>query len=116
MKDDKSQTFIDKFVEAMDKDFNTANGITIIYEFTKWINSGNYSEKIKDIFANMLDVFGIVFTDEQLDENIEQLIQKREVARQNKDFVTADQIRNELKEKGIILEDTKTGVRWKKRG
>lgn len=116
MKDDKSQTFIDKFVEAIDKDFNTANGITIIYEFAKWINSGNYSQTVKENFAKMLDVFGIIFTDEQLDKNIEQMIQKREVARKNKDFATADQIRNELKEQGVLLEDTKTGVRWTKRG
>lgn len=114
--DDKSQSFVDKFIDVMDKDFNTANGISVVYEFAKWINSGNYSEKIKEVFADMLDVFGIVFTDEPLDENIEQLIQKREVARKNKDFTTADQIRNELKELGILLEDTKTGVRWTKRG
>lgn len=107
---------VDKFIDVMDKDFNTANGISVVYEFAKWINSGNYSEKIKEVFADMLDVFGIVFTDEPLDENIEQLIQKREVARKNKDFTTADQIRNELKELGILLEDTKTGVRWTKRG
>ena len=114
--DDKSQSFVDNFIAVMDKDFNTANGITVVYEFAKWINSGNYSEKVKEIFANMLEVFGIIFTAELLDESIEQLIQKREVARKNKDFTTADQIRNELKELGILLEDTKTGVRWTKRG
>ena len=60
----------------------------------------------------MLQVFGIVFEEEVLDEDIEKLIEERQVARANKDFATADRIRDELAAQGIKLLDTKEGVRW----
>ena len=106
------QAFKDKFVVAMDEDFNTANGITVVFEMAKWINSGNYDAAVKEALTAMLEVFGIVFVEEVLDEEIEALIQKRQEARANKDFTTADQIRDQLAAQGIKLLDTKDGVRW----
>lgn len=100
------------FAAAMDDDFNTANGITVIFEMAKWINSGNYDSTVKEAFAKMLEVFGIVFEEEVLDADIEKLIEERQAARANKDFATADRIRDELAAQGIKLLDTKDGVRW----
>ena len=64
------------------------------------------------LFEKMLQVFGIVFEEEVLDEDIEKLIEERQAARANKDFATADRIRDELAAQGIKLLDTKEGVRW----
>ncbi|MDU4838263.1 MAG: cysteine--tRNA ligase, partial [Streptococcus salivarius] len=106
------QTYLDTFQEAMDDDFNTANGVTVLFDMAKWINSGNYDQTVKDAFEKMLQVFGIVFEEEVLDEDIEKLIEERQAARANKDFATADRIRDELAAQGIKLLDTKEGVRW----
>ena len=106
------QAFKDKFVAAMDEDFNAANGITVVFEMAKWINSGNYDVSVKQALAAMLEVFGIVFIEEVLDSEVEALIQKRQEARTNRDFATADQIRDQLAAQGIKLLDTKDGVRW----
>lgn len=100
------------FCQAMDEDFNTANGITVIFELAKWINSGNYNLEVKTALEKMLAVFGIVFQEEVLDSAIEALIEQRQAARAAKDFATADQIRDQLAEQGIKLLDTKDGVRW----
>ncbi|HFU3819266.1 TPA: cysteine--tRNA ligase [Streptococcus suis] len=100
------------FEAAMDDDFNAANGITAIFDFAKWINSGNYDETVKEAFGNMLQVFGIVFEEEVLDSEIEALIEERQAARANRDFATADRIRDQLAAQGIKLLDTKDGVRW----
>ena len=100
------------FEAAMDDDFNTANGITVAFDMAKWINSGNYDQVTKDTFAKMLAVFGIVFEEEVLDADIEALIEKRQEARANRDFATADAIRDQLAAQGIKLLDTKDGVRW----
>ncbi len=96
----------------MDEDFNAANGITVVFELAKWINSGNYTAEVKAAFAELLEVFGIVFVEEVLDADIERLIEERQVARANRDFATADRIRDELTAQGIKLLDTKDGVRW----
>lgn len=106
------QVFLDKFTAAMDEDFNAANGITVVFELAKWINSGHYNQEVKSAFAELLQVFGIVFTAEVLDADIEALIEQRQAARVAKDFATADKIRDELAAKGIKLLDTKDGVRW----
>ena len=106
------QVFLDKFTAAMDEDFNAANGITVVFELAKWINSGHYSQEVKTAFAELLQVFGVVFTAEVLDADIEALIEQRQAARIAKDFATADKIRDELAAKGIKLLDTKDGVRW----
>lgn len=110
----KLQSFKDNFINSMNEDFNSANGIAIIFEMAKWINSGNYNEIVKKELTSMLEVFGIVFVEEILDKEIEDLIKKRQEARNNRDFITADKIRNQLEEKGIKLLDTKNGVRWTK--
>ena len=109
---DELQTYLEAFQEAMDDDFNTANGVTVLFDMAKWINSGNYDQTVKDAFEKMLQVFGIVFEEEVLDEDIEKLIEERQAARANKDFATADRIRDELAAQGIKLLDTKEGVRW----
>ncbi|MFU2181319.1 cysteine--tRNA ligase [Streptococcus pluranimalium] len=112
---DDFETFKSQFVAAMDDDFNTANGITVLFDLAKWINSGHYTAIIKEAFAEMLAVFGIIFEEGEqdvLDEDIEALIAERQEARANKDFARADAIRDQLAEQGIKLLDTKDGVRW----
>ncbi|MGV3005342.1 cysteine--tRNA ligase [Streptococcus pluranimalium] len=111
---DDFDSFKSQFVAAMDDDFNTANGVTVLFDLAKWINSGHYTAIIKEEFAAMLAVFGIVFQDQEevLDAAIEALIEERQEARANKDFARADVIRDQLAEQGIKLLDTKDGVRW----
>lgn len=104
--------FVTKFTDAMDEDFNTANGVTVVFDLAKWINSGNYDETVKAELTKMLEVFGIIFEEEVLDTDIERLIEERQTARANRDFATADRIRDELAVQGIKLLDTKDGVRW----
>lgn len=106
------QGFVDKFIVAMDEDINAANGITVVFELAKWINSGHYNQDVKDALTKMLEVFGVVFVEEVLDADIEALIAERQEARAKKDFARADAIRDELAAQGIKLLDTKEGVRW----
>ena len=96
----------------MDDDFNSANGITVLFDMAKWINSGHYTQEVKETFAKLLEVFGIVFKEEVLDADIEALIEERQAARANRDFAKADAIRDQLATQGIKLLDTKDGVRW----
>lgn len=114
-----------QFEKAMDDDFNTADGITAIFEIVKFANI-NVSEKSSKEFAQKMlakiteltDVLGILFeTEENINvdtDKIEKLIEKRQEARKNKDYKLADEIRDELKEMGILIEDTSAGVRWSK--
>ncbi|HES2605038.1 cysteine--tRNA ligase [Streptococcus pyogenes] len=104
--------FVIAFQDAMDDDFNTANGLTVVFDMAKWINSGSYTEPVKSAFEKMLAVFGIIFEEEVLEVDIEALIAKRQEARANRDFATADTIRDQLAAQGIKLLDTKDGVRW----
>ena len=108
----KWRQLVADFEQAMDDDFNTANGITVVFDMAKWINSGNYNPQIKTDFAKVLEVFGLVFEEEVLDAEIEALIAERQAARANRDFAKADRIRDELAAQGIKLLDTKDGVRW----
>ena len=112
-----------RFIEEMDDDFNAANGITVVYELAKWLNtylenttvSRTVLTKGEELFTQWLSIFGILFTaDELLDEDIEQLIEERTQARKNRDFVRSDEIRDLLKEKGILLDDTPQGTRWRR--
>ncbi|BCJ93331.1 cysteine--tRNA ligase [Anaerocolumna cellulosilytica] len=112
-----------KFDTAMDDDFNTADAIAAIFEIVKTANSklssGNSKEIIKNVLDRIIslsDILGIQAQkkEELLDEEVDQLIQDRQDARKNKDFKKADEIRNLLLEKGIVLEDTREGVRWKR--
>ena len=106
------QSFVVKFIAAMVEDINAANGITVVFELAKWINSGHYNQDVKDALTKMLEVFGVVFVEEVLDADIEALIAERQEARAKKDFARADAIRDELAAQGIKLLDTKEGVRW----
>lgn len=115
--------FEQRFVQEMDDDFNAANGVTVVYELAKWLNTYSESASIDielltaavEKFKEWLAIFGIYFVGEELlDEEIEQLIEERIQARQARDFARSDEIRDVLKEKGIILEDTAQGTRWRR--
>ncbi|MDY0407307.1 cysteine--tRNA ligase [Virgibacillus sp. 179-BFC.A HS] len=122
---EKLDAFKRQFETAMDDDFNTANGISILFDITKeanvYLQSKQTSTKIIKAFQNtlvtLMDVLGIDITvqeQELLDEDIEQLIVERNQARKNRNFTRADEIRDLLKEKNVILEDTPQGVRWRR--
>lgn len=111
------------FITAMDDDFNIANGMTVIYDFTKWINqyvkmptlSSQVLNAALGLLSEWYQVLGLTWKQEDLlDEDIEALIQKRNEARKNRDFVTSDSIRDQLKEQGIVLEDTAQGTKWRR--
>lgn len=112
------------FEAAMDDDFNTANAITVIFDLAKEANlylNENHTdvdviEKFQEQLKTLLDVLGITIEEEQalLDDEIEALIAEREEARKARNFERADEIRDLLKEKNIILEDTPQGVRWRR--
>ena len=113
-----------EFITAMDDDLNTADGIAALFELTKDINthiiskkvSKNVCEQAARIFDELCDVLGLLYNrkSNDLSDDIEALIEKRETARKNKDWTTADQIRDDLKARGIILKDTPQGVTWTK--
>ena len=115
--------FKTKFIESMEDDVNTADAISVIFELAKFTNSNvneksslEFAKKCLDEFNELTGVLNIVNKkqDNMLDEEIENLIQKRVEAKKNKDFKLADDIRAELLEKGIILEDTRQGTKWKR--
>ncbi|MBU5243407.1 cysteine--tRNA ligase [Lactococcus lactis] len=106
-------TFRNDFVAAMDEDFNIANGMTVFYDFVSWVNKGNGGSEVKEFFDQVLEILGIKFEFEQsLDSEIEAMIDARQLAREVRDFAKSDEIRDALKAQGIVLEDTKDGVRW----
>lgn len=115
--------FTIKFDEAMDDDFNTADAITAIFDMVKFANSNanetsskEFVEQLKNQIVEYMDILGIKVEKEEeiLDEEIEQLIKERQDARKSKNFARADEIRDLLAEKGIVLLDTREGVRWKR--
>ncbi len=114
-----------QFEKAMDDDFNTADAIAAVFEFVKWINtnagddsSSGFVKDLKDRLTALTSVMGLVIErkeeDSDLASYVEAKIEERQAARKAKDFAKADAIRDELKEKGIILEDTRDGVKWKR--
>ena len=112
-----------RFDEAMDDDFNSADAIAVVFELVKFINSNTsegsskeYLEALYKELAELTDVLGLIIEkkEEILDSDIEKLIAERQAARKEKNFARADEIRNELLEKGIVLEDTREGVKWKR--
>ncbi len=118
-----SGAFVEKFEAAMDDDFNTADGIAAVFELVKYANihtgvasSKELAEKLYGRLAELCGVLGICVErkEEILDEEIERLIAERQAARKEKNFARADEIRGILLEKGILLEDTREGVKWKK--
>lgn len=115
------ESYVEKFEEAMEDDVNTADAIAVIFDLVKDINTNLSFENSKallkkayDIFSTLTGVLGLVQKRERkdLDAEIEALIEKRQQARKEKNWAVADQIRDELKARGIILEDTPQGVRW----
>ena len=113
-----------EFELAMDDDFNTANAIASVFELVKLANvyllEKNTQPEVLghfiDTFDELMTVLGLPLAEEAelLDEDIEGLIEERLEARRNRDFKRSDEIRDELKAKGIILEDTAQGTRWKR--
>jgi len=112
------------FEDAMDDDLNVSIALSVVFDFVKKINTFIMNENIskKDaekaiaLMNNFDSVFGILKEEkkDEISKEIEQLIENREKARKNKDYELADKIRDQLKEKGIILKDTKDSVRWEK--
>ena len=111
-----------KYEAAMEDDFNTADAIAAIFELVKLANvtaeSGSkaYAQQLLDIIVQLCDILGIITEkkEELLDDDIEALIEERQAARKAKNFARADEIRDLLADKGIILEDTRAGVKWKR--
>ena len=123
LKVEEAKKFQENFDEAMDDDFNTADAIAAIFDLVKFANTnaGEGSSKVfvdalKKMIQDLCDILGLITEKkaELLDADIENLIQERQDARKAKNFARADEIRNELLEKGIILEDTREGVKWKR--
>ncbi len=121
----KIEEYVQQFTEAMDDDFQAQNGVTVIYEMIRDLNvliqQEEVSHKVLETFLTtlkqLLAIFGLenlTETEELLDEEIDALIQEREQARTDKNFERADEIRDQLKEEGILLEDTAQGIRWKR--
>ncbi len=112
-----------KFDEVMEDDFNTADAITAVFEMVKLantkVNDASSVELVRYALASIGLLAGILglgirAQEEVLDSEIEEMIAKRQEARKNKDFATADEIRAKLLEMGIVLEDTREGVKWKR--
>ena len=124
------QTWIDAlvkykhdFIAAMDDDINTADAIAVIFELVRDLNSNLDATSSQsaiiaghNIFAELTTVLGLAVKDKEtnLDAAVEDLIAQRQAARKAKDFKRADEIRDELLAQGIVLEDTREGVKWKK--
>ncbi|MSA63270.1 cysteine--tRNA ligase, partial [Gordonibacter pamelaeae] len=113
----------EKFIEKMDDDFNTADGISVIFDLIKDINNNVSIDSSSELCEGALNLIrelgsplGILQKTEEksLEVEIQELIDKRQEARKNRDFALADKIRDDLKARNIILEDTPQGVRWKK--
>ena len=118
----EAEGFRKAFEEAMEDDCNTADAISAVFELVRFINvnaeggSKEYLEKLQKLLLSLTDILGISFAKEEelLDSDIEALIEERKAARKAKNFARADEIRDELLAKGIILEDTREGVKWKR--
>lgn len=111
------------FDRSMDDDFNTADAIAAVFDLVKFANthaaegsSRAFVQALSDKIQSLCDILGIITEkkEELLDADIEELIEERQAARKAKNFARADEIRNLLLEKGIILEDTREGVKWKR--
>ncbi|MEY8235291.1 cysteine--tRNA ligase [Lachnospiraceae bacterium 66-29] len=118
-----SDLFVDKFETAMDDDFNTADAVSAVFELVKYCNThakeGSSREFLDNLYQRMeqlCTILGIIIekSEQILDQEIEDLIAERQAARKDKNFARADEIREILLEKGIVLEDTREGVKWKR--
>ncbi len=119
----EAKGFITAFDEAMDDDFNTADAVTAIFELVKFANtnatetsSKAFVKALKEEIVMLADICGLIVErkEEILDSQIEELIQERQEARKAKNFARADEIRDTLLAQGILLEDTREGVKWKR--
>ena len=118
-----SKEYVEKFEAAMEDDANTADAVSAVFELVKFINvnsseqnSKEYLQALYQRLETLCDVLGIIIEkkEEILDSDIEALIAERQAARKEKNFARADEIRDMLLEQGIILEDTREGVKWKR--
>lgn len=116
-------TFKADFENAMDDDFNTSGGVAVIFEMVKYANlnindttSYPFLKSFSELFVRLCDILGVGYASEVvlLDADIEALIEKRQEARRNKDFALSDQIRDQLLASGIVLQDTREGVKYKR--
>ena len=119
----ETENFVKAYETAMEDDFNTADAIASIFDLVKFANtttsaqsSKEYLQSLYDLIVKLSDVLGLIVEkeEEMLAEDIEALIEERQAARKERNFQRADEIRDELLKKGIILEDTREGVKWKK--
>ena len=120
---EETAAYVEKFEAAMDDDANTADAVSAVFELVKYINtnassdnSREYLQKLYDRLDTLCGVLGIILEqkEELLDADIEALIQERTDAKKAKNFARADEIRDQLKDMGILLEDTREGVKWKR--
>ena len=120
---DSLNKYREKYIQKMDDDFNTADAITVLFELSKDLNTNLNINSSKEVLSKALGVLrelgaplGILqkSTKGSLEDEIEALIEARQKARKEKNFAEADRIRDDLKARGIVLEDTPQGVRWKK--
>lgn len=120
---DEMDAFVKKYEDAMDDDLNTADAISVIFELVKYANVNVTEESSKatvelvlNTIEKLCDILGIITEkkEEILDSDIEALIEERQAARKSKNFSRADEIRDQLSNMGIILEDTREGVKWKR--
>ena len=117
-----TEKYVKEFETAMDDDLNMSKALASVFELVKAVYKFNDeqgltvkdAEHIKSVMLKLNSVLGVItFADMVLDREIERLIQERELARKNKDYAMADEIRDKLLKQGIILEDTAKGVIWK---
>ena len=120
---EEMRSFRTKFEEAMDDDLNTADAVSAIFELVKFANtnageksSKEFVETVKTEIIRLSDILGLLVEkeEENLDGEIEKLIEERQAARKAKNFARADEIREQLASQGILLEDTREGVKWKR--
>jgi cysteinyl-tRNA synthetase len=116
-------SYREKYMEKMDDDFNTADGIAVIFDMIRDINTNISSESSKILMKTCIDIIkelgsplGILqnATRGSLEEEVERLIEERQKARKERNWTLSDKIRDDLKDRGIVLEDTPQGVRWKR--
>jgi len=118
-------TYRDKFVEALDDDFNTADAVSSLFELTRSVNillsentlNKSEAERVLALWEELAGLLGFlapVVEKSDEDDEIDRLVEERTAAKKARDFATADKIRDELKARGIILEDTANGTKWKR--